>query len=520
MMQIKSLILLSTLNLFIFTQDVFAECIDIPTCESLGYTYTEEECKGIKSLVCPFDSNKFFCPEDCQGYELDECDSNIGTCRQCARNGKWKYLDCDDNDGFLFSEGNCTLNKCLSSEGFTIEKLNPAWGIIETCTKGTTPTYRYKEGGCTTGWYHVKPSYRCLPNECTGFDTNSVICPGTTSELDRCDEACPDNATCDEKCKSGTQIKAKIVCEDGYFLQDKGDIEGELYKCRKHKIGNIAFYCKDKSKIQDLASELATETDNTSYAKIDDNNDQIISLEPEYYEKAKSYDCHAIGVVFYNDTTTKIVGLKNLGYSSSAPYFTEQRDDYNPTAAWSSCYSNTEECNTGVENTTTENYMTVATDGADNTDKIIAWLGATAVGDEYQYTAEAAQATRAYYPRLCTYYDGKETCEDICPYVDENSEEPQTTSACSNGNWYLPSVAEINILNGRSRSSASKAYKSFEKIDHEYNVGFDIVVYIDTMHSSSEASNSGNYMYEKAHNRIVNATKNNKYRVRPVLTIE
>ena len=38
-------------------------CTNPTRCTELGYTMSKEDCDGMKSLVCPFDSNKYFCVE-------------------------------------------------------------------------------------------------------------------------------------------------------------------------------------------------------------------------------------------------------------------------------------------------------------------------------------------------------------------------------------------------------------------------------------------------------------------------
>ena len=38
-------------------------CTSPTRCDELGYTFSAEDCKGIRSLICPFDSNKYFCSE-------------------------------------------------------------------------------------------------------------------------------------------------------------------------------------------------------------------------------------------------------------------------------------------------------------------------------------------------------------------------------------------------------------------------------------------------------------------------
>ncbi len=38
-------------------------CTSPTRCDELGYTFSAEDCKGIRSLICPFDSSKYFCGE-------------------------------------------------------------------------------------------------------------------------------------------------------------------------------------------------------------------------------------------------------------------------------------------------------------------------------------------------------------------------------------------------------------------------------------------------------------------------
>ena len=39
------------------------DCTSPTRCDELGYTMSKDDCDGIKSLVCPFDSSKYFCVE-------------------------------------------------------------------------------------------------------------------------------------------------------------------------------------------------------------------------------------------------------------------------------------------------------------------------------------------------------------------------------------------------------------------------------------------------------------------------
>ncbi|MBE6452389.1 MAG: hypothetical protein E7012_02735 [Alphaproteobacteria bacterium] len=56
--------LLSLLASTIYTSTVSAQsCQQPPSCESLGYTKSVDDCGDIEYLTCPFDSSKVYCPE-------------------------------------------------------------------------------------------------------------------------------------------------------------------------------------------------------------------------------------------------------------------------------------------------------------------------------------------------------------------------------------------------------------------------------------------------------------------------
>ena len=38
-------------------------CTSPTRCDELGYAFSAEDCEGIRSLICPFDSSKYFCGE-------------------------------------------------------------------------------------------------------------------------------------------------------------------------------------------------------------------------------------------------------------------------------------------------------------------------------------------------------------------------------------------------------------------------------------------------------------------------
>ncbi len=39
------------------------DCTSPTRCDELGYTFSAEDCEGVRSLICPFDSSKYFCGE-------------------------------------------------------------------------------------------------------------------------------------------------------------------------------------------------------------------------------------------------------------------------------------------------------------------------------------------------------------------------------------------------------------------------------------------------------------------------
>ena len=492
---------------FLMAQDAnSASCKIIPTCSDLGYLTTPDQCGDIPHLKCPFDQEKAYCLENCDSYPLDSCDEEIGTCKQCAVGGKWKYIRCND-ESWTLSGGRCIPQSCPEGNGFRYdEKPDENAGVIEECRSAGKTYYRY--ASCNNGW--LFNDYRCEKNVCEGFETQSVICPSK----ERCNEVRPRNAkefTDEYICKSGSETRAKITCMDGYFLQDKGSIYNpkssgssvqyleEDYKCRKHKVGNIALYCK--------------------------NEDEIISIEPEEEKyKNRPAGCEAIGVVFYNDTTTRIVGLKNIWLSSgkvveqSTPTYSTST---NNKIQWSSCPSGYDNTDTDLVNESDvvldykdeEGGIYSILDGDEATKVIENWLETTKEEDSgaYQCSAPAAQVTRAYYPRLCLTDDvtSKTVCEDICS---------SDNSKCGGGKWYLPTLYELSHLYVEYAVGNKDVYKALELLEGRgdgYKINTDGFYWSSTEGSSTNAwglpfSNGGRYNHGKSHTIYG----------RPVLTIE
>ena len=52
-------------------------CVNSSRCDELGYVKTADDCNGLDTLICPFDSSKFFCAgsnsEDTENASLKEC---------------------------------------------------------------------------------------------------------------------------------------------------------------------------------------------------------------------------------------------------------------------------------------------------------------------------------------------------------------------------------------------------------------------------------------------------------------
>ena len=120
----------------------------------------------------------------------------------------------------------------------------------------------------------------------------------------------------------------------------------------------------------------------------------------------------AIGVVFYDDgNTTKIVALKDInasGQASSAIHL------YWSTSSSNSNYTYDVD---GLTNYTDENTAIKDMDGKSNTQKILSYIKSKG------YTAQAATATSKYAPSVCA-----------------------NGSICGAGEWYLPSLGELETL--------------------------------------------------------------------------
>ena len=293
MMQFRLFVLFVCLFTVFSAENVNAViCRPFPDCKSLGFDKTKSYCQenGFPYIECPFNEEHVYCPGNCDDYPYDSCDATIGKCKQCAIGGKWKHIDC--NPGYTLNEAK---NKCESTlsvcSGLNEGELDGNIGPILTCNRGTISLFGYSD--CNEGWT-LTEGYDCVKN----------ICDDEYAEVGYTSETCPNNVSCDT-CKEGLVTKTKMTCPDGLFLQPKGDIAGEDYKCRKHLIGNIAFYCKDTTKIPN---------------GLDTDGDQIISLEPDKYD-SRPAGCEPIGVVFYNDDATQGKGnafLKTLRSTSTS----------------------------------------------------------------------------------------------------------------------------------------------------------------------------------------------------------
>ena len=64
MMKKDILVFGSLLSLMSVSGAALAQNCTNPTrCDELGYIFSAEDCEGIRSLICPFDSSKYFCGE-------------------------------------------------------------------------------------------------------------------------------------------------------------------------------------------------------------------------------------------------------------------------------------------------------------------------------------------------------------------------------------------------------------------------------------------------------------------------
>ena len=91
---------------------VFAECVPVPNCASIGFTKTS--CEG-DSLKCPFDTSKLYCVPCDSSYKYSCSGDNIknpigDTCNN-------KYAACECIAGATFTNGECICNTSCDTIG-------------------------------------------------------------------------------------------------------------------------------------------------------------------------------------------------------------------------------------------------------------------------------------------------------------------------------------------------------------------------------------------------------------------
>ena len=178
------------------------------------------------------------------------------------------------------------------------------------------------------------------------------------------------------------------------------------------------------------------------------------------------YNDTPIGVVFYDDgKTTKIVALTDIntnGEPANGAYL-----DWSTSILDSKCYYDVN----GLTNITDKDIAIKDMDGKSNTQKILAYVQSKG------YEAQAATATSKYAPSVCA-----------------------NGSICGAGEWYLPALGELEVLNNNWSSINSKLNSAngnemsgrFYWSSTEYDLASAWRVYFDIdVHGNIEKYSSG-----------------------------
>ena len=91
---------------------VYAECVPVPDCASIGYT--ETSCDG-GSIKCPFDTSKLKCIPCDSSFRFACTGENVtgGIGNVC--NGKYVTCSCDEEAGYYFQNGECICDTSCSA---------------------------------------------------------------------------------------------------------------------------------------------------------------------------------------------------------------------------------------------------------------------------------------------------------------------------------------------------------------------------------------------------------------------
>ena len=134
-----------------------------PTCASMGYVSTAEECVGYTKIRCPFNEDAYFCGKSgtttIRGDNFNCADrsgkltatycTELGYNRKAAQCTGYEALPCPFDSNFVF----CGVNGC-SDDGFTYSTLEACKAACATCSPCPSNSYynttNYKGTNCPT----------------------------------------------------------------------------------------------------------------------------------------------------------------------------------------------------------------------------------------------------------------------------------------------------------------------------------------------------------------------------------
>ena len=203
-------------------------CIPQPTCESLGYTLSDD-CSSNQYIYCPFDTSYKKCigqfeqgtTELCTQFTLEACPTNAKSCYKCENKNGTKYLIKECKDGYSISaDGTTCVEQCVYADkcvdkSTSLSASMPANAQLtyKSCTAcGETKQIAYswecKSGYCPIGDQSGSSTTKCLKKGTT-YTPN-------TSTIQSCRNDCMNNDFYCSECygQSGNYCSNCEVCMD------------------------------------------------------------------------------------------------------------------------------------------------------------------------------------------------------------------------------------------------------------------------------------------------------------------
>ena len=286
-------------------------CQSLPTCQSLGYTFSVADCKDRNILRCPRDitnDNAVFCSRCNKAFKYSK-DDNVSIDSE----------SCTDPDGEVYynkicsgtKEGNCSSGLTFQPNCTDIHKVN--WGSCACTYKYDTKNYPNVKSGSSSCKRNGVTYYSAL---CGGVSKNEANCSGGTVFTHQCYSY---NGISYGVCGSGNTIS---VTAQTYAYTSNHDVMNidtitygyTLYTPSGEKVTSGSVVTSlNGSKTQNLASKLSTTSYKLSLGKPD----------PHPWNNTQFTPCSILAVTFngvcYTNASTGSLFMPTMCKSSHQP---------------------------------------------------------------------------------------------------------------------------------------------------------------------------------------------------------